>query len=130
MQHLRFIFMFLLSVMLFAQVSWAQMVSTEALFQQPAAVTAQQKVADFVARDEVAKAFLQMGVDPQMVDARLAALSDEELNQIAGHIDTLPAGGDALGTLISAAVFVFVVLLITDLLGLTRVFSFTRPIVR
>ena len=122
--------MFLLSVMLFAQVSWAQMVSTEALFQQPAAVTAQQKVADFVARDEVAKAFLQMGVDPQMVDARLAALSDEELNQIAGHIDTLPAGGDALGTLISAAVFVFVVLLITDLLGLTRVFSFTRPIVR
>ncbi len=122
--------MFLLSVTLFAQVSWAQMVSTEALFQQPAAVTAQEKVADFVARDEVAKAFMQMGVDPQMVDARLASLSDEELNQIAGQIDTLPAGGDALGALIGAAVFVFVVLLITDLLGLTRVFSFTRPIVR
>jgi hypothetical protein len=50
--------------------------------------------------------------------------------QIAAQIDTLPAGGDAVGSLISAAVFVFVVLLITDLLGLTRVFSFTRPIVR
>jgi hypothetical protein len=130
MHRSKLFFSFFLSVTLFAQVSWAQLVSTEALFQQPVAVSSKEKVVQFVAREEVAKSFREMGVDPQMVEERLASLSDEELTQIASHIDTLPAGGDAVGSLISAAVFVFVVLLITDLLGLTRVFSFTRPIVR
>ena len=126
----KLLFSFFLSLTLFSQVTWAQMLSTEALFQQPAALSSKEKVMQFAARDEVAKTFAELGVDPQMVGERLAALSDAELTQIASHIDTLPAGGDAVGSLISAAVFVFVVLLITDLLGLTRVFSFTRPIVR
>jgi hypothetical protein len=126
----KLLFSFFMSVTLFAQVSWAQLVSTEALFEQPVAVSSKEKVVQFVARDEVAKTFQELGVDPQMVEERLASLTDEELTRIATQIDTLPAGGDAVGALISAAIFVFVLLLITDLLGLTRVFSFTRPIVR
>jgi hypothetical protein len=46
--------------------------------------------------------------------------------QLAGRIDSLPAGGDVIG----AVVFVFLVLLITDLLGLTKVFPFTKPVKR
>jgi hypothetical protein len=36
----------------------------------------------------------------------------------------MPAGGDGVGAVVGAVVFIFVVLLITDLLGLTHVFSF------
>ena len=57
---------------------------------------------------------------------RVAGLSDAEVRQIAGHLDQLPAGQSALGIVIGAALFIFIVLLITDLLGLTNVFPFVR----
>ncbi|WP_367187996.1 PA2779 family protein, partial [Sulfuricurvum sp. RIFOXYD12_FULL_44_77] len=37
------------------------------------------------------------------------------------------AGGDG-GSIIGAIVFIFIVLLITDILGLTKVFNFTRSV--
>ena len=66
------------------------------------------------------------GVDPEEARARVASLSDREIGQIAGQIDRLPAGQGVLVALIGAALFVFLVLLITDLLGLTHVFPFVR----
>lgn len=117
---------FVLSITLFAQVSWAQIVSTEMLFEQPTTVSSKEKVIGFVAREDVAKTFEGMGVDPIMVEKRIASMSDSEISTIAYQIDTLPAGGDAVGAIVGAAVLIFIVLLITDLLGLTRVFSFTR----
>jgi hypothetical protein len=51
------------------------------------------------------------------------ALSDEEAQWMAQRIDSAPAGAsDLVGTI----VFIFVLLLITDILGLTKVFPFTR----
>lgn len=117
-----------LSVTLFAQVSWAQIASTESVLERPMAVSSQDKVTQFIAREDVVKTFEKMGVDPKMIELRVASMSDEEASTIASQIDTLPAGGDALGGIVGAAVFIFIVLLITDLLGFTKVFSFTRPI--
>jgi hypothetical protein len=65
------------------------------------------------------------GVAPDQVRSRVAALSDAEAAQLADQIDAAPAGGnDVLGTI----VFVFVLLLITDILGFTKIFPFTRSI--
>jgi hypothetical protein len=70
------------------------------------------------------------GVKASDVKARVAALSDDEAAQLASRIDSAPAGGDGFGALIGAAVLVFLVLLITDILGYTHVFSFTKPMKR
>jgi len=114
-----------LSVTVFAQVSWAQMASTEAVLVQPSAISSHDKVSQFAAREDVAKTFETMGVDPKMVEQRIALMSDEEVSKISSQIDTLPAGGD-FGGIVGAVVFVFIVLLITDILGFTKVFGFTR----
>jgi hypothetical protein len=127
MKMSKIILSFVLSVTLFAQVSWAQMASTEAVLEQPAAVSSHEKVNQFVGREDVAKTFEFMGVDPKMVEQRIALMSDDEILKISSEIDTLPAGGD-LGGIVGAVVFVFVVLLITDILGLTKVFGFTRSV--
>jgi hypothetical protein len=37
---------------------------------------------------------------------------------------SLPAGGGALGTIVGAALIIFIVLLLTDIFGFTDVFSF------
>lgn len=65
------------------------------------------------------------GVKADDVKARVAALSDAEVAQLAAQIDSLPAGGDSI---LGLVVLVFVILLITDILGLTKIFPFTRPI--
>ena len=55
---------------------------------------------------------------------RVNALTDAEAAQMAEQIDRAPAGGDVLGLLFT----VFIILLVTDILGLTKVFPFTRPV--
>jgi hypothetical protein len=76
-------------------------------------------------REDVVSALQQRGVDMAQAHARVAALSDAEAQAMAQQIDAAPAGaGDVLGTI----VFIFVLLLITDILGFTKVFPFTRSI--
>jgi len=55
---------------------------------------------------------------------RVDAMTDNEVQTVADQLDKLPAGGDILGILFT----VFIILLITDILGLTKVFPFTRPV--
>jgi hypothetical protein len=84
-----------------------------------------QRLDGLLSRDDVAAALQARGVSPDQVRARVAALSDAEAAQLADQIDAAPAGGtDVLGTI----VFVFVLLLITDILGFTKIFPFTRSI--
>jgi hypothetical protein len=68
----------------------------------------------------------QQGVAAEEAGQRVATLSDAELMQIARAMDQLPAGGDGFGTVIGAAVLIFIILLITDIAGLTHVFSFVN----
>jgi len=75
-------------------------------------------------RADVAAALQARGVDPDAARQRVAALTDAEADALAAQIDAAPAGGDVLGTI----VFIFVLLLITDILGFTKVYPFTRSI--
>lgn len=76
-------------------------------------------------RTDVAAALTERGVDPDQARERVAALTDAEAARLAEQIDSAPAGADGvLGTI----VFIFVLLLVTDILGLTKVFPFTRSV--
>jgi len=81
------------------------------------------RVASFLDREDVQLQLQAQGVDPAAVKARVAAMTDEEAAQVAAHMDEMPAGG-VLGLIL----FVFIVLLITDILGFTKVFPFTRTV--
>jgi hypothetical protein len=78
-------------------------------------------------RADVQARLADFGVKAADVKARVAALTDDEVAQLAAQIDSLPAGADG-GAIIGALVLIFIVLLITDILGLTKIFPFTRPI--
>jgi hypothetical protein len=80
------------------------------------------RVLTVLERSDVQAALKAHGVSTADVKARVAAMTDDEVAQLAGQIDSLPAGGSDLLTII---LVVFIVLLITDLLGLTHIFPFT-----
>ncbi len=104
----------------------AAMVSTEQVIDQDLAAQDRGRVLDFLAREEVRQQIEALGVDPDEAAARVRALSDADIAQIAAGFDEDPAGQSVIGPLVGAAVLIFLVLLITDLLCLTTVFSFTK----
>jgi len=98
----------------------AAMVATDA-----AVLTAERaRISSLLERAEVRAQLQAHGVDPADVKARVAALTDEEAAQLAAQLDSLPAGGSIVGAL----VLVFLVLLVTDILGFTKIFPFTRTV--
>jgi hypothetical protein len=104
----------------------AVLIGTDQLTQNDA--TARATIRNFLARAAVRRELAARGVDPAEAQARVAALSDSEARQLAARIDQLPAGGDGVGDVLGFLLLIFVILLITDILGLTKVFPFTRPI--
>ena len=105
----------------------ADIVPTEALL-NPVSAQAdgvdRARVSAFFARDDVRQTLVGQGVDADAAVARVNAMSDAEVAQLAGRIDTAPAGGEILGILFTD----FIVLLVTDILGVTKVFPFTRSV--
>lgn len=81
------------------------------------------RLASELQRADVQAALQRNGIDLETAQARVAALTDDEAVALAKQVDTLPAGGDGV---VGALVFVFVLLLVTDILGLTKVYPFTR----
>ena len=76
-------------------------------------------------REEVRTQLQAHGVNPAEVKARVAAMTDDEVAHLAGQIESVPAGGaDVLGVILT----VFIILLITDILGFTKVFPFTKSV--
>ena len=83
----------------------------------------QEEIAQALERADVQAQLQAYGVSIDEVKARVAAMTDAEAAQLAARIDELPAGGIGI---LGAVLVVFLVLLLTDILGYTKVFPFTR----
>jgi hypothetical protein len=76
-------------------------------------------------REDLAAMLKARGVSADELRARVDALTDAEAQQMVDQIDKAPAGAsDVVGVLFT----VFIILLVTDILGLTKVFPFTRSV--
>ena len=87
---------------------------------------ARDKVKAFMAREDVVNHLQALGVSVNEAQARVDTMTAEEIQLLADKIDQMPAGGDVLGLLIGVAVITFVVLVITDIMGVTDVFTFIK----
>ncbi len=108
----------------FIQPAAAAMIGTDQMMAAQARSAHHAKIADALGRPEVLAGLEQYGVSWADAEARVAALTDAEAAELAGRIDALPAGGDALSILGA----IVLILIITDLIGVTHVFPFIRPI--
>ncbi|MCR4378175.1 MAG: PA2779 family protein [Rhodospirillales bacterium] len=103
----------------------ASVIGNEQVLERQSAADSRSTVEAFMNREDVRAQFKSLGVNPDEATQRVAALSDAEVADLAGRIQSSPAG-QGLGTIVGAAVLIFIVLLITDLLGFTHVFGFTN----
>ncbi len=85
-----------------------------------------ERVEAFLEREDVKAELVALGVDPAEARARVQTLSQAELDAIAGKIDTLPAGEGFLVTFALVAGIIFLIFIITDMAGITNVFTFVK----
>ena len=104
----------------------AALVSTDQVIDKSQVAADRARVAAFLAREDVRHGLQSMGVNPDEANGRVAVMSDAEEQQMAARIDTLPAGQGVAEALIGAALIIFLVLLVTDLMGITDVFPFVK----
>lgn len=106
----------------------ASVISTQTMVQSSKADNARAEINSLLARQDIQDQLTAMGISPDEAKLRAASLSDSEAVSFADQMQNAPAGGDGLGLIVGTALFVFLVLLITDILGFTKVFKFTRAV--
>jgi hypothetical protein len=97
----------------------AALIPTKTLIETSATDSTRGQLQAMLARDDVRTELVRLGVDPTVAENRLAALTAEELQQLQGRLNELPAGGNVF----AVVGIVFVVLLILEIVGVTNVFS-------
>lgn len=105
---------------------FAAMIGTETVIDVAKGQEARDYLNRMMMREDVQSAFKSYGITPLEAKARLDTLSEAEIMRLYNQIEQLPAGGSDLGVAFIAVGVIFVVLFITDILGYTDVFSFTR----
>ncbi|MDX1625375.1 MAG: PA2779 family protein [Wenzhouxiangellaceae bacterium] len=96
----------------------AQLVSTgDALAAE--AGNLETRIEAYLLRDEVVAELSSYGISHEMAMSRVADMSPDELAQLSGRIDEMPAGE----SIIAVAGVVFVVLLLLEAVGVTNVFT-------
>jgi hypothetical protein len=105
----------------------AAMIETAATLDITAAgQEARSYIKTILAREDAQSVLRAQGIDPFEAMARVDSLTDAEARRIADQIDALPAGGDFLVTFVLVVGIIVVILVITDALGYTNVFTFIR----
>jgi hypothetical protein len=74
-------------------------------------------------RDWIQTQLEKSGVSQADSILRVSSMSDNQVIQVHQRMDEMPAGAGAAGTVL----VVFIVLMITDLMGATDIFPFIRP---
>lgn len=118
--------MFLVSAPV-TMVANAALVTSDSVISSLSAQQDREKVLDFFSREDVTSHFRTLGLSPDEARARVQSMSDEELRQVAGKLDQMPAGEGVLGFLAFLIILTLLVLAVTDLAGVTDVYPFIDP---
>ena len=105
---------------------FAAMITTDVAVESERAEKSREYLKQLIARENIEKYLIAQGIDPVEVKSRIDSLTDAEAIALADQIEEIPAGGSALGIIVGAALIVFLVLLITDILGYTDIFPFVE----
>ena len=119
---------FMLMLSLPYQTAMAALIGTEDLVSSQKATEARAYINTVLAREDIQQLLMARGIDPIEAQARVGVLTDQEAIRMAETMENLPAGG-SIAWIFGLAVLVFLVLLVTDLLGYTNIFPFVKKTV-
>lgn len=102
----------------------AAIVTNQQIIDKTYQVNDKQALLQIINREDVQQQLLSMGVSSADIESRINQMTHEEIAQLNQQMTELPAGADGLGLV----VLVFLVFVITDMLGATDIFPFVNPV--
>ena len=102
----------------------AARVSNEQLINHTQQFDARAQLIDTINRGDVKQHLITLGVEPEHVTSRINQMTADEIAQLNQQLESLPAGGDLLGVLL----VIFIVFVITDVIGATDIFPFIKSV--
>ena len=106
--------------------AFAGIIGTETILEATRGQEARDYLNRILTREDVQTSLISQGIDPIEARARIDSLSDAEVVSLAEQIEQLPSGGNAVAAIVGALLIVFLILLLTDILGLTDIFPFVK----
>lgn len=101
----------------------AAMVSTPEMITSEQAHYDREELKSLLTRDDVQEKLQAYGVTQDQAEQRVAAMTNSEVAELNAKIQDAPAGG-----IVGVIVLIFVVFIITDVIGATDIFPFVRPV--
>jgi len=102
----------------------AALVSNQQIIYQTTPFENKQTLLQTLQRDEVQQQLASMGVNPAELEQRVNHMTPGEITQLNQKMAQQPAGSGVLGTLL----VIFIVFVITDVIGATDIFPFIDPV--
>jgi hypothetical protein len=102
----------------------AAMIGNDVIINHVQQNSAKAELLQTINRSDVKQQLLNMGVSPENIESRIELMTHEEIAQLNQQIGELPAGGDVLGVIL----VIFIVFVITDVIGATNIFPFIKPV--
>jgi Mg2+ and Co2+ transporter CorA len=102
----------------------AAIISNDQIINQAQQTNERAALLQTIAREDVQQQLSKMGVDPADIENRINQMTQQEIAQLNQQMNELPAGSGVLGILL----LIFLVFVITDVIGATDIFPFIHPI--
>ena len=103
----------------------AAMIGTAEILSPAQSAQADERLQQFLDREATRQQLQEWGVSGDWVETRLNSLTDAELARIHQEIDSLDAGGRSI---LGVLLIIFIVFVITDVIGATDIFPFIHPV--
>ncbi|WP_409513441.1 PA2779 family protein [Alteromonas sp. KS69] len=101
----------------------AEAVSSQNVMQAQAHAFNKQQLIDMVSRADVQEKLVSLGVSQNDAISRINGMTNSEISQLNSQLNDAPAGG-----VVGAVLTVLAIIAILDLVGVTDVYPFIRPI--
>ncbi len=105
----------------------AAMIGTEQLVQQEQSRVDRAQLLSMLERADIRAQLMELGVDPQDAQDRVAGLTDAQVAELNDRLAELPAGA-GFETVLIVLLIIFIVFVITDATGATDIFPFIHPV--
>lgn len=101
----------------------AEAISSDSVMQTQSAQYNKQQLLAMVSREDVQNKLMSLGVDSNDAVARINGMTESEIAKLNQELNQAPAGG-----VVGAVLTVLAIIAILDLVGVTDVYPFIRPV--
>lgn len=100
----------------------AAMIGTQTMLRPDRSQNTRAYIHGLISREDIQKVLVARGINPQEAKARIASLSDDELEMISENFNDQPAGGDATGFAVVVTMVIMIIAILVEYFSEVKMF--------